>query len=1418
MKVVVVAEKPSVARDIAAALGGARSAKGYLHADGDHAVTWAIGHLVALGEPHHIHPAWRKWALTDLPILPDAWPLVVLDKTTEQFDIVKNMMNRGDVEYIVCATDAGREGELIFRYIYEKAGCVKPVKRLWISSLTADAIRAGMGALRDASHFDPLARSAMGRNRADWLVGINLSRLYSLKHDDNFSVGRVQTPTLALLVEREREIRAFVPQPYLEIQGSFDAGEPKGHYRGMLVALAAPPLAVNLKEAAGREPIRFLAAPPMGAPAPQLHDGVKAGAKAGAKGALSVKILGLRETKELCAALAKGQAVVAKMFEKSAKMRSPQAYDLTELQRAANRIYGFSAEKTLATAQLLYERRKAISYPRTDSRYLTEEIAATAGPIAQLLARGMYRQLPLAPQTGIKPLDKRYVDGSKVGDHHAIIPTSVDPSTLALGGDEFKIYDLIARRFLALWQEDYESATTNVVTQVDAGEAAVWRFALFLTKGTRVVKQGWKILDLTHGHLKGGETHPADDGDAANIPSHLKQGAAVGVHAVLSLEKTTRPPPCFNDASLLTAMETAGKQLDDKEFPDVMKDFGLGTPATRAAILESLIGRGYVSRNGKQLVATPRGCQLIAAVHSEVKSPALTGVWEGELKAIAENKGSLESFMTHIREMVSRIVGMVKAQPPGVSGRRDMSRGAELQSGTVAPPAPAPHQKQIKVESSVPRPLSRQMHVEPLVLEQQTTPKEAEHLVLAAQTKQKAGIPGEDRLDAVLRTVFGFSAFRPHQKAVCEEVVNGNDVLLVMPTGAGKSLCYQLPGLVRGGTTLVISPLIALMEDQVQKATSMGIRAQRIHSGLDSAMAREVCRLYVAGELDLLYIAPERLSLPRFAQFLAQHPPALVAVDEAHCISHWGHDFRPDYRMIGDKLPLFRPAPVIALTATATQIVQDDIIQQLGFSHPKRHIHGFRRTNIAIEIVEAPLGARFAAIAKLAADPANLPAVVYAPTRKLAESTAEKLSGLCKAEAYHAGFDTTHRSLVQERFLHGDSDVIVATTAFGMGVDKANIRTVVHLALPATIEEYYQEIGRAGRDGIAARAVMFFSSDDLKTLEFFHNKNYPDPKVVAAIFEQIPKEGIYKSSLGGDFDLDTLDGVLEKLWIHGGVDYRHDDWITPLDGDWLGKYLEQKEHNQRQLREIEAFSRAGSRCRMEVLLHYFGDLLDRQGPCGICDICAPSVLSVQSFRAPSPEEGKCLLAFKEFLRNRPPQALGKLFSEFHDEAGMERELFDIMVQGLVRAGYVRSAMQSFTKEGRTISYRTIALSPRGRIAAPKDWEQIQLAATLLFNAPQRGYVKGKRHKVKETPGVQSAAAPPVHDGAARQIERQLRSWRSREAQTLKVPAFCIFTDKVLATIACERPQTDTDLLKISGVGKAKLAKFGRRVLEIVAQR
>src|SRR5882724_6005032 len=333
-------------------------------------------------------------------------------------------------------------------------------------------------------------------------------------------------------------------------------------------------------------------------------------------------------------------------------------------------------------------------------------------------------------------------------------------------------------------------------------------------------------------------------------------------------------------------------------------------------------------------------------------------------------------------------------------------------------------------------------------------------------------------LTSLLQRHFGFTSFRANQEAVCRAATEGRDVLLVMPTGAGKSLCYQLPAIARRGTALVISPLIALMDDQSQKLEAQGLRVGRIHSGLPREYARAVCRQYLDNQLDFLFIAPERLRVPGFPEMLAKRPLALIAIDEAHCISQWGHDFRPDYRALRQRIEPLRPAPVIALTATATPLVQKDIVAQLGLDNPALFIHGFRRANLAVEVAEVPKPQRHERARTLLEPAERRPAIIYAPSRKDADILAAELGSFFPSAAYHAGLDPATRERVQREFQVGKLHVVVATVAFGMGIDKADVRTVIHTSLPMSVEAFYQEIGRAGRDGLPSRTILMHSWAD----------------------------------------------------------------------------------------------------------------------------------------------------------------------------------------------------------------------------------------------------------------------------------------------------------------------------------------------------
>jgi DNA topoisomerase-3 len=434
MTTAVVAEKPSVARDIAAALGATRPGAGCFEGGG-YVVTWAIGHLVALAEPHEIDPAWKRWSLATLPMLPTRFPLVVVPGTRDQFAVVRRILGGKAVTRIICATDAGREGELIFRYIYEATGCTKPVSRLWISSLTRDAILHGLAHLRSSADYDGLADAARGRSRADWLVGMNLSRAYSLALDQDISVGRVQTPTLALLVERELAIREFVPEDYREVVANFKPRTDADSlaYVGTWFRPPTPGAPRDSDDASKRRRL-----PP---------DGVEADA--------------------IVARARTGAAVIANIKAETKSIPPPLLYDLTELQRHANRLYGLSAQKTLDVAQALYERHKLISYPRTDSRHLSQAVTATLPAITATVAP-RYPGL-VAPATGEAPLGRRFVDDARVTDHHAILPTAT-PARATLTADESKIYDLICRRLLAAWHDDHVYASTTVITTITAND------------------------------------------------------------------------------------------------------------------------------------------------------------------------------------------------------------------------------------------------------------------------------------------------------------------------------------------------------------------------------------------------------------------------------------------------------------------------------------------------------------------------------------------------------------------------------------------------------------------------------------------------------------------------------------------------------------------------------------------------------------------------------------------------------------------------------------------------------------------------------------------------------------------------------------------------------------------------------------
>ena len=556
-------------------------------------------------------------------------------------------------------------------------------------------------------------------------------------------------------------------------------------------------------------------------------------------------------------------------------------------------------------------------------------------------------------------------------------------------------------------------------------------------------------------------------------------------------------------------------------------------------------------------------------------------------------------------------------------------------------------------------------------------------------------------LHSILQNTFGFPAFRANQQAVCEAAVAGRDVLLVMPTGAGKSLCYQLPALARAGTALVISPLIALMDDQANKLAALGLRVGRIHSGMDREGSRQVCRDYLDGTLQFLFIAPERLRVPGFAEMLQKRTLSLIAIDEAHCISQWGHDFRPDYRNLARHIAALRPAPVMALTATATPQVQRDIVSELALAQPAQFIHGFRRTNLAIEAAETPRPLRADLVRALLSDPANRPAICYAPSRKDAEALALELNRHFPAEVYHAGLQPSVRESTQRNFLLGKTEVVVATIAFGMGIDKADVRTVVHLAMPAAVESYYQEIGRAGRDGLPSRAVLLFSYQDRRMHDFFLERDYPAPDTLSRIATRLRAEPVHADDLRTalKLDMETFAPALDKLLAQGAaeIDFNNNVTSTPRTlGAWRRDYEQQVNFRRAQIDSMMRFA-SDAGCRMAALIRHFGDTADGSRTCGICDFCLPGGAIAQSSRAPDSTEEREMRRILRALAAAPGKSTGKLHSELYPKAQLDRKEMDILLDALARAGYLALSTGTFIAENdREVTYRKASITAEGR--------------------------------------------------------------------------------------------------------------------------
>jgi DNA topoisomerase-3 len=602
-KTLIIAEKPSVGRDLASALPSKfAKSEGYLESD-DHVITWAVGHLVGLAEPEAYDAKLKRWRYADLPIVPKRFKLVPNDeRSKKQLSVVHKLMKRDDVERIVNACDAGREGELIFAYTYETAKVDKPVDRLWLNSMTKAAIQEAFAHLRPGEEMKQLEAAARSRSEADWLVGMNATRAASIRlraaFDGAVSLGRVQTPTLAIVVKRELEIRGFTPEPYWLVEADFEASEERGY--------------------AGRY--------------------------------LGGKRIAEDEATTIVRACEGKRGEITKLEKKEEREQPQLLYDLTSLQRHANTLHGFSARRTLAAAQRLYEEHKALTYPRTSSRFLTSELIAEIKPTAFHVGANAQYARAAAYVTGLDKLPLgRVVNDAKVEDHHAIIPTRSEHKLEKMDDDERRIYDLVAKRFLAIFHPEAVFERTRVETTVEEH--------VFRTSGRVLLEAGWKAV---YGEEPARADAEDDDSGGDQTLPVLQHGESVDTRRVEALRKETKPPRRLTDASLLSAMEMAGKDIEDEVLREAMKDSGIGTPATRAAIIERLIDVGYLERDGRALHATEKGIRVIQLLDEHpLTSPELTGEWEHRLDQIERGEFSRPEFMSGIVDFTTDTVAQL---------------------------------------------------------------------------------------------------------------------------------------------------------------------------------------------------------------------------------------------------------------------------------------------------------------------------------------------------------------------------------------------------------------------------------------------------------------------------------------------------------------------------------------------------------------------------------------------------------------------------------------------------------------------------------------------------------------------------------------------------------------------------------------
>lgn len=706
----IITEKPAVARAIAEALGSYLNGKGFFEV-ADFLVSWSFGHLLQLGEPQQQDELWQKWEISSLPMVPQVWRLVEKEGCRDQLETLRQLSDRHDINYLICATDAGREGELIFAYIKEWLNCTKPVKRLWISSLTQKAIIDGLRDLRLESEFQGLRNAAKQRACADWLIGMNCSRLYSLKFADSFHVGRVQTPTLAMVASRDREIDRFVPVAEFRVKASLELFNSQKD--GFLVVASE-------------------------------------GNSWTSKGFPDRRV-----AQEAIRNLEAGIPRVAEVLLNEEDISPPLPYDLASIQKEANQLFGYTAFETLDALQELYESHRLITYPRVATHYLTADLVETLPEIARRLSSFF----PDVHQCDWQDTGNfRCIESIPSSDHHGIIPTGLTTSITSLSGKKAHLFELIAKRFLVQWLPSATKRSIRVaVKYFDKFEQVPQLLQSEL--GTVVIDEEycdhlWHPAPNSAGGFSSQIAPAATDfNECWRQALEVKNSAGPAAEKIevrsIAFElqkKVTRPPLPYTDGTLISAMESPGSLGDlDTEKENSHFRCGIGTPATRAQVIESLIERGYVRRQGRFLSSTEKGRYIDASVDPDLKSIGLTAQFESSLREIelSQEDNGISSLTDQAAQLVTRIVA---------------NEGHGLKSD---------------------------IHYLPKV---------------SGQNWQGM------HLDSILRNVFGYQKFRQHQEEVCEAAVEGRDLLLVMPTGAGKSICYQLPGLARGGRLLSSVP------------------------------------------------------------------------------------------------------------------------------------------------------------------------------------------------------------------------------------------------------------------------------------------------------------------------------------------------------------------------------------------------------------------------------------------------------------------------------------------------------------------------------------------------------------------------------------------------------------------------------------